>query len=392
MKLKIEKKLCFWLPTYPEILESFLVELILRDKYKVNIFCLGAFLPERENNYNRSLLTSLCNVSQWDNSMTLEDYFVTNMRGNEEAIHIFGGFLGTAGQCLNIYQNIYLGKQAFVFTEKPSILPYPSRLKTLVLKPLKCIKSSFVYRNAYRKNRKAIAGILVTGEKGVSQLNGYGIPREKLYNFMYTHIEGKLGNNHQTDGKCIKFVYVGRFNYCNRGLDDLIYAFEHLDAKNWSLDLVGGYGENTNEIIQWANNKDNVNYIGGWKSDQVLCNLQQYDICVSPTRVDGWRIQINQAIVAGIGTITTHEAISDELIKYSGAGAVIRASRKKELLSVLKEVTNNPQLVVKWKENAVNYSERISNKKVVSYFIEIIENSLKTNKETRPICPWIISH
>lgn len=388
---KSQQSICFWLPTYPEILESFFRELGAKNIYSIKIFCLGNILSERIESYKKDSLQELCDIEYFDSTTSVKEYFTKNMQGNEDAIHIFGGFLGKVGECLNLYQNMYAGKKAFVFTEKPSVLPYDNKLKSFFLTRLKLVRSYFLYKRAYKKNASAIAGVIVTGQKGVKQLKGYGIPENKLFNFMYPHIDGKMEHYESVNDGKIKLVYVGRFNYCNRGLDDLIYAVDSLTVNNWSLDLVGGYGKEADEIIKWANKNQNVNYIGFWKSDEVINNLQKYDVCISPTRVDGWRIQVNQAIIAGIGTITTNEAISDELIEYSQAGAVIRASRKKELLKVLEDIITNPGIVDTWKENAKKYSPKISNKKVANYFLDIVEYSIGKKKE-KPVCPWKVEN
>ncbi len=386
-----QKIICFWLPTYPEILESFIRSLIAKNTYSIRIFCLGDILPERIKSYEKDSLQELCDIQYFDSTASVKEYFTKNMQGNEDAIHIFGGFLGKVGECLNLYQDIYGGKKAFVFTEKPSFLPYKSKVKTCLFTRLKRVRSHFLYKRAYKQKATAIAGVIVTGQKGVKQLKRYGIPENKLFNFMYSHIDGKMEHFEPADDGKIKFVYVGRFNYCNRGLDDLIYAIDKLSANSWSLDLVGGYGEEAEEIIKWANEKQNVNYIGFWKSDEVINNLQKYDVCISPTRVDGWRIQVNQAIIAGIGTITTNEAVSDELIDYSQAGAVVKASKKKELLKVLEEIIANPEIVDTWKENAKKYSPKISNENLADYFLDIIEYSTGKKKE-KPVCPWKVEN
>ena len=168
-----------------------------------------------------------------------------------------------------------------------------------------------------------------------------------------------------------------------------MYAFDRLHGDDWSLDLVGGYGEDADEIIRWAQTKKNVRYLGAWNSDEVITKMQDYDVSVNPTKVDGWRIQINQAILAGIATITTNEAISDELVRAADCGLVVNAFRKKELLRAITAALDNPEQLRRWKENAVRFAPRISNEALADYFIQITDyiTQDKENKE-RPVCPW----
>lgn len=380
------QKLIFILPNYPDVMYSFLIACAKLSDNAIKIVCLSNVLDERENIYVNDKLSDYAEVISLGEddelSFFLEKIFIENI----DAVFIFGGFLGNVGQALRIYNGLS-GKKGLVITEKPSVSP--TRYFNIVLRFLKQIRAKNIYKKAYERVADSIKAVLVTGEKGVAQLKSFGIPGSKLYNFMYTHIDEQILERINKDREKIRFVYVGRFNYLNRGMDSLIYTFSRLKLKNWELDLVGGYGENATEIIEWAKKTPNVNYIGSWKSDCVINSLRKYDVCISPTRMDGWRIQVNQAIMAGIGTITTEQAISDELIKKSHSGLVINAFRKKELFEAVSYVLKNPDMVKTWKLNAEKYKEKISNECVAKYFIDIIKYSLNCEGWEKPICPWL---
>ena len=380
------KKIVFVFPSYPDVMYSFLLSFAKRFEGEIEIFCLNPLLKEREGLFEEDELSKYATVSFCPKDESKETVINETISRNEDAVFVFGGFLGDVGHMLKLY-NAKTGKKGIVVTEKPSV--QPTKHFKRIIRLLKLIKTKFVYGKAYKESRDAIQAVLVTGEKGVKQLEGYGIPKDKLYNFMYTHIDEDIQRRrHQIEDQ-VKFVYVGRFNYLNRGMDSLMYAFSNLPYKNWSLDLVGGYGENADEIIKWAENTDNVSYIGSWKSNQVINNLQDYDVCVSPTRLDGWRIQVNQAIMAGIGTITTEEAISDELVKKSDTGAVVDAFNPKELRSVICDILENPKTVEKWKDNTEEYRECISNETIAEYFENIIKFAIEKKIDEKPRCPWL---
>ncbi len=384
-----KKRIFFILPTYPDVMYSFILCLAKKQRYEITIVCLNGLLKEREEIYKDDELSAFVELIIRNKGEALRDFVELIFKKNQHAIFVFGGFTGEVGNALKLYNKL-CGKNAIVITEKPSFLP--TKHLFALIRILKQIKSMMFYSNAYRHVRDSIKVVLVTGMKGKKQLLSYGIPEEKLYNFMYTHIDenvlpSKKGIN--VDG--IKFVYIGRFNYLNRGMDSLIYAFDRLENENCTLDLVGGYGENAKEIIEWASQKRNVSYIGSWKSDEVINKLREYDVCISPTRVDGWRIQVNQAIMAGIGTITTEESISDELVKESNSGVVVKAFRKNELYKAISDVLLNPSIIYSWKENAMNYRKRITNDVVADYFVRIVEYSFASSKceKEKPQCPWM---
>lgn len=379
------KKIIFFLPTYPDVMYSFLLSFAKKSKADITIVCLKNLLAERQGLFNENELSEYVEFIYRNDDEPFEQFISSIITENINAIFVFGGFLGDVGRALQIYNN-KLGKNGIIITEKPSMTPV--KRFNWFIRILKTIRTRLIYGKAYRKVADSIKAVLVTGKKGVSLLKSCGIPEEKLYNFMYTHIDEILTKNSSVTEDRIKFVYVGRFNYLNRGIDNLIYTFDKLNQKNWSLDLVGGYGENADEIIEWANKKENVSYVGAWKSNEVINNLQNYDICVSPTRIDGWRIQVNQAIIAGIGTITTEEAISDELVKESKSGLVVNAFNHKGLFNAVSYVLDHPSVVNEWKNNALKYRDRISNDKIADYFNDVIEFTvLKTNN--KPRSPWL---
>ena len=383
-----KQKIIFVFPSYPDVMYSFLLRYAEKSEAEISIIYFKKILKEREELYRGNELSKyvkLIHIAPDD----LKKVFAPLFEQNKDAFFVFGGFTGDVGRALKLY-NSCLGKKAIVITEKPSVRP--TKIFDRVIRLLKKCKTRFFYGKAYYDVKDAVRAVLVTGEKGVKQLKRCGIPEEKLFNFMYTHIDENVLPKEKKVSEKIKFVYVGRFNYLYRGIDSLMYSFDKLKRDDWSLDLVGGYGEDAEEIIDWANSRKNVRYIGSWESNKVISCLQDYDICISPTRIDGWRIQVNQAIVAGIGTITTEEAISDELIKESNTGIVVDAFDKKQLLKTINYVLDNKDIVSIWKHNTLKYRDCITNDRISSYFQDILEfcgiDSDRILKE-RPRCPWI---
>ena len=380
------KKIIFWLPCYPDVTYSFIAELAGREHNDVTVVCLSGLPEERGGIYSQDALKSLCKVYECVDDIGTSSFVERMISKNEDSIHIFGGFLGRVGEVLEYYNNLGY-KRAVVITEKPSILPV-KRFNRLV-GFLKRLRSRRIYSRQYTKVASAVAAVYVTGEAGVEQLASYGIPREKLFKFMYTHIEEHItAPKRETDGE-VRFVYVGRFDFLRRGIDSLIYAFNGLRSTNWHLDLVGGYGDDKDAIISWAESKDRVSFVGSWRNDEVINRLRNYDVCISPTKVDGWRIQVNQAIMAGIGTITTNEAISDELVTASGSGIVVGAFDKRQLKKAVESLLAAPEQIDEWKRNAEAFAPKITNKAFADYFERGLDFVLDSEyKEGRPECLW----
>ena len=380
------RRVVFVLPTYPDVMYSFLLAFAKQTDALIKIVCLGALLEEREGLYAEGELSSHAEIVFRSREKDLDTFARESIFENWEDVYVFGGFLGDVGRVLRLYHKIG-GEKAVIITEKPSVRP--ARHFNALIQMLKRLKARWSYGKAYRAVARSIRAVLVTGEKGVKQLKSFGIPEDKLYNFMYTHIEENVLCEASPPSDKVRFVYVGRFNYLNRGMDALICTFEKIKQKNWTLTLVGGYGEDAEEIIAWATKKEGVYYLGAWKRDSVIKNLQDYDVCISPTRIDGWRVQVNQAIMAGIGTITTEEAISDELIKASDTGVVVDAFKRNALFHAVSELLESPSVVEKWKRNAMSYRACISNRKVAEYFNEILVCATTQGEKLKPRCPWL---
>lgn len=381
-----KRKMIFWLPCYPDVTYSFIVELARRAHNDVAVVCLSGLPTERGGIYSQDALESFCKVIECIGDIGSNPLVEKMIRENEDSIHIFGGFLGRVGEVLEYYNN-HGCKRAVIITEKPSILP--AKHFNGLIRILKKIRSRMMYSNQYKKVANAVAAVCVTGEKGVCQLESYGIPKEKLFKFMYTHIEETVTAPKRKTGAEIRFVYVGRFDLLRRGLDFLMYAFDSLKSTNWHLDLVGGYGENKDEIISWAESNDRVSFIGSWKNDEVINRLRDYDVCISPTKVDGWRIQVNQAIMAGIGTITTNEAISDELVTASQSGLVVDAFDRRKLKLAIESLLANPEQIDEWKKNAEDFAPKITNCAFADYFESVLEFVFCSERgKERPECLW----
>ena len=216
-----------------------------------------------------------------------------------------------------------------------------------------------------------------------------GWSESKMYPFMYNPVISisKSKRHESYKDNIIKFLYVGRFYYKTKGIDTLMKASTLLKG-NWTLDLVGGYGKDCEKVIKWANGRSNVNYIGSWNSVDVCTNMRDYDVVVVPSKYDGWNLLPNEAIHAGIATIVTDQAVSDELIKTSNAGLVVPAANYEKMAQAMQTAIDRPDLVKIWKNNTLAYKERISSETVAQYIIDILDYHFY-DVIIQPKCPWI---
>lgn len=186
-----------------------------------------------------------------------------------------------------------------------------------------------------------------------------------------------------------RLLYIGRFDKQDKGIDLLMQAIDNIPlTTTWNLDIVGGYGADRDEFIAWADNHSNVRFAGRWSQTEIIQHMQNYDVCIVPSRYDGWNLTPYYAIHAGIATIISNKAGSDQLIAVSQAGMVYEAESYKKLQACIEQAIYTPEQVEKWKIQACRYRHRISPAIVGQYFIDVLDYEFYHNSN-HPACPWL---
>lgn len=306
---------------------------------------------------------------------------INNTKG---AVHIFSGLRGWSKEHLDTYLKLEDDPKVVINAEIPSFKG--GRIERTLRKLL----LNHIYKYLRIKYGKVINCFLTLGEKGKSVYEGYGFNENVIYPFMYCPRFPEVRNNHQSD-KTVKFMYVGRLDDRNKGVDSLMHTVDKLSnmpVKNWSLDIVGGYGDMKQEVFDWASKHSQVNCVGTVSFTDICNYLGEYDVCIVPSHYDGWNMTPNMAINAGCATIITDKATSDELVRFSDTGIVV-GDNCEELLSAIKAMCEDTVMLTKFKKNTNSYKEKISNKTVGQYFIDILDYTFNFNDTEKPRCPWL---
>ena len=314
-----------------------------------------------------------------DTEKKVQDLFASD----NERIHIVAGFKSNVIKQLDKY--IFSGKYKFLcFSERPGV--YGKWWKRII-KRIYIPASEKKIAHKYQSHVKAY---LPLGRLGVEENKNYGWKNEKLYPFMYDPVDCVTDKSVCPLNAPLRFLYVGRFSRYTKGTDTLIKALNLVkaDKKLYSIDFVGGYGDMKDEVIAWTEKKDNAEFLGSWNSLEVGNNMKKYDVCIVPSKFDGWNLLVNEAVRAHIGVIASDQAVSHELIANSGAGIVVEARKPGKLAEAIEYAVNNPEEVQGWKEKAKDYEDRISSRSVGDYVIDIIKFECLDNGEKRPVCPW----
>ncbi len=303
---------------------------------------------------------------------------------SKDAIHIFSGMRGVSKEFLDTYLELESKPKVVIYAEIPSVRGnlFERALRRYVLER--------IYKKLHNKYNDTIGCFITLGEKGKRVYETFGFDKDVIYPFMYCPRMPVVTNTHQTDDE-LKFLYVGRLDDRNKGLDILMKAIDKLSSsttQNWSLDIVGGYGEIRHKVFDWAKRHKKVNCIGTVAFSQICEDMGKYDVCIVPSHYDGWNMTPNMAINAGCATIITNKATSDELIRGSNSGVVIEDDAQ-QLFSAMKTMCEDTSTVAKLKENTKSFTDKISGDIVGQYFIDILDYTFNLKDTDKPECPWL---
>lgn len=311
-----------------------------------------------------------------ENLKNASQYLNDFLERHREDIHIFAGYKGQT----HIYLDKLISlnsKKLFLWAERPIDSSFGRKLY-----------ANIVHRYYALKYRSKVQAFFALGKSGVELYNKLGWKKNCLFPFLYLPISNlDTQIKEKENGNIIKFIYVGRFSK-SKGLNILMEACAQMKTSNWTLDLVGGYGELAEKVKIWAESMESVSFLGRWDISQVESKLQEYDVCIVPSIFDGWNVTANKAINAGIGTIITDTAGSDDLIEASGAGIVIKGNSKNQLSKAMDWSVNNPEKVRAWKRKALEYKNSWNENESAHYFISVINCALGESTHI-PEVPWL---
>ena len=313
------------------------------------------------------------------------DRFVRDfIQQHNGAIHICNGLRSLTTPYIKKHLFSNPNAQIAVWSERPGV--YGNVMK----KYIRTVGLPLMYRYYALFYGGRIGAYLPLGKLGVDTFVGFGWNPERLFPFMYVPEAPKELPEPLTNAEgTLRLLYVGRFARSTKGIDILINAINGIKGDSWRLDLVGGYGEFKDATINWAENNPNVCFRGIWPSDEICKRITQYDVCIVPSRFDGWNVVINEALSAGVGVISTDAAVSNELVEASGAGMVVPAGEVEALGQAIQMVIDNPGLADSWKVKAKAYSPRIRPESVGNYLIDVLEFTFIDPTRPRPVCPWL---
>lgn len=293
-------------------------------------------------------------------------------------IHIFSGFHAYA-PIIEAYRHaVRIGMSKLGLMAEPGIQMGWKGL----LRPL---RAKWIAR-AYIPS---IEVFLVMGQQGVRFYRRAGFDSSVLFPYMYQcDICPKIED--AAVHTPVRFVYVGKF-IRRKGVDVMIRALMKCREYSWQLQVIGD-GEGRSEIQRLAKAgglADRIEWVGVQPSSRILSLLNNNDICLVPSRFEGWGVLSNEAIQSGLAVICSDKTTSCELVQTSAAGRIFNTGNPESLSKCIRELLTAPELIVRMKMNAVAYRHRIAPSAVGQYLKEVLAYAFLGEGARRPSPPWL---
>lgn len=181
-------------------------------------------------------------------------------------------------------------------------------------------------------------------------LNPYGIP-SKLFS----------PSKKKTTDKKLRVVFVGSIEI-RKGIHYLLEAFSKLDPSLYDLQLVGGIHPDFHSFHKQFINLSHIHFLGPQSKMDVANIMQQSDVMVMPSILEGLSLTILEAMSCGLPVISTYNAGGLGVIEEEVDGFLIEIRNSEAIISKLSWCSAN-------KEKLSEMGE-IAREKIISYYDE----------------------
>ena len=281
-----------------------------------------------------------------------------------DSIHLFNGYKSLTRNVLLHLAKLSKRPRIIIWGEESRIskkyrfVPYVLKFKTF---------------KEYKYFSSISDAFLVIGKQGIRDYSKLGWPKEKLFPFFYSSVDTSKPNNTLNYHSPVKFLYLGRFDYHDKGVDTIIKAFAYLKTNNFSFTFAGGYGKDSDEIKHFIENDDRAVFHDPVPIEKCYDFFQDFDVYISPAKADSWSGPLSTALLSGIPVIASDRCGNDFLIANGKNGFVFKAGNAKKLAYLMRQFIDKKINIEEMKLNSQMSYSRIKPDNVASYLIKIID-------------------
>lgn len=295
----------------------------------------------------------------------------------ENSVSVVFGYVSPAFRCC-MRQRQANSFPVFCISERPIALGKMRKLKNLLV----LLKHRFLVS----QRSKEIDFLFAMGQIGVRTFRILGWPKEKLVDFCYCPPLMASAECDVDSSKNCKFVYVGRLDRRNKGIDLLLGVFKN--HPELSLTIIGDYGSDCDYVRKVTAVCPNVVLKGRMPFPEMCTFIKRFSCMLIPSRVDGWNVNVNVAFLCGLPCIVTNTCGSDEIVSHFSCGLVVPPNERMFQKAVL-SFASDTELRSKCSQNAFANRFALDPDSIARYFIDCVVSRLGGRKTNLMVPPWL---
>ena len=295
---------------------------------------------------------------------------------HHDAIHVFSGIGAYAPatygfSCLSQRKAPHLG----LIVETPIMLGWQRYVRHW--------KTKFYYRG----HLDELGCVFAMGSASMDYYSRLGFSADQLFPFFYQ--EEVPAALFRASGETLKLVYAGQINF-RKGLDTLIRAIPFISGGPWTLTIYGDGPdrEGLEREVRQQGLSAQVIFKGNTPAAALIVDLPQYDLCVVPSRFDGWGMVVNEALQSGVPVLASDRTGSSDLVRSSAAGSVFAAGDHRRIAELISERLKDSALLAQEKRAAVRFAPRIAPTVAAGYMRDTFRHVF-LGECRRPIATWL---
>jgi glycosyltransferase involved in cell wall biosynthesis len=170
--------------------------------------------------------------------------------------------------------------------------------------------------------------------------------------------------------KRIKILFAGNLSI-KKGIHYLVSAIKKVNFKRKIVDLtIVGKGQYESYLLK---NFKNISFKSSLHHKELINLMRKNDIFILPSLCEGFGLVLTEAMSSGMVVVSTKKTILSELNFNKNDKILIKSNFEKEIIKIIKNLTNNRKLLKKIGLNAIKTSKKYSWKDYQIKIADILE-------------------
>ena len=242
------------------------------------------------------------------------------------------------------------------------------------------IIQNLLYRVIICRIRKKVRAFFAMGSMGTEAYTRLGFPKDRIYPTMYSYPGDYPPLPFPTlTSHPVKLVYVGDAIPA-KGVHLLLEAVKSFSADSIHLTMIGSDPDRILSRVQadpfW---NGRLTVLGVVPNAEILEILSRHDLLILPSLNDGWGMVVTEALIAGIGAIVTDACGSQDVPRLFETGLVIPAGSVSAIVNALRQVIDEPKLLLSWKLKARARRDETRPEEIAARMYKVLEPMFPTS-------------